>query len=47
VTQAIAADEITPEEGQAIASVLETQRQTMQCRDFERRLAEREAKSKD
>lgn len=47
VTQAIAAGEITPEEGQAVASVLETQRRTMLSSDFERRLAELEAKVKD
>lgn len=39
IAEAVAGGEITPEEGQAVAAVLEAQRRAIETTDFERRLA--------
>lgn len=39
VTQAVAAGDLSPEEGQAVAAILETQRRAIETVDLERRIA--------
>ncbi len=45
VAQAVAAGEITPDEGQAVAAVLETQRRAIQATEIEARLTALEQKA--
>ncbi len=44
MAEAVAAGEITPDEGQAVAAVLETQRRAIETSQLEQRLAALEAR---
>jgi hypothetical protein len=44
VTRAVAEGEITPDEGQAVAAILESQRKAIELADIERRVAALEAR---
>jgi primosomal protein N'' len=45
ITKAVAAGELTPEEGAAVAAILEAQRKTIEMVDFEARLTALEERS--
>ncbi len=47
ITAAVAAGELSPEEGQAIASILETQRRAIETVELDQRITALEAQSKD
>jgi hypothetical protein len=46
VAEAVAAGEVTPEEGQAVAAVLETQRRAIETAELEARIAALETRTK-
>jgi Family of unknown function (DUF5681) len=46
VAEAVAAGEVTPEEGQAVAAVLETQRRAIETAELEARIAALETRAK-